>query len=144
MFFTDLPLFSPSIVEINGGAALNAASSNTLVYQSPITLSGDRKEAWVTFDSLLDTGEFFDLHVPIENLGTGDGSFVLTQTPTAIPEPASVIVWSLLGIGWAGLCVWRRRGKPRLTGGAGGASPPPWSNETKAAIVSIIERGRMG
>ena len=71
-----------------------------------------------------------------------DRRFVIDniELDAAVPEPASVIVWSLLGMGWAGLCVWRRRGKPRLTGGAAG--PQPWSDETKAAIVSIIERGR--
>ena len=107
VFFSDLPLFSPSIVEINGGGALSGAG-NTLVYQSPITLSGDQKEAWVSFGSAVEDGGFFDIHVPIEGL-SGTCSFVLTQTPTAIPEPASLVVWSLLGMGWAGVCVWRRR-----------------------------------
>ena len=31
------------------------------------------------------------------------------RTLAAIPEPASLVVWSLLGMGWAGVCVWRRR-----------------------------------
>ena len=35
------------------------------------------------------------------------GEFYVGNQP--IPEPASLAVWSLLGMGWAGACVWRRR-----------------------------------
>lgn len=58
-----------------------------------------------------------------------------------IPEPASLIVWSLLGalgitVGW-----WRRR--RRGADWAGGAKPArtPWPEENRTAILEIINRG---
>jgi hypothetical protein len=57
---------------------------------------------------------------------------------TAIPEPVSLIIWSLFGLGSAfGLHVWRRRGI------AVPATPTrqPWSDESRMAIHQMIERG---
>jgi hypothetical protein len=55
------------------------------------------------------------------------------STSAVVPEPAAVIVWSLLGAGsWLGLRVWRR---PRSVGRR------PWSPETRSAIHAIIARG---
>jgi hypothetical protein len=49
----------------------------------------------------------------------------------AVPEPATIIVWSLLGATWAGgLTIVRRR---RLA----------WTPEAREAIAAIIERGRL-
>ena len=51
-----------------------------------------------------------------------------------IPEPASLIVWSLLGMGsWLGMRVWRRRRGP--------VGRRPWSPENRTAILEIIELG---
>jgi hypothetical protein len=58
-----------------------------------------------------------------------------TAPTSAIPEPAALIVWSLLGTGsWLGMRVWRRRGTP--------VGRQPWSPENRTAILDIIERGR--
>jgi hypothetical protein len=65
-------------------------------------------------------------HYPIEN---NDASFSLVS---GVPEPATIIIWSLLGAGWAGLAVVRRRMGSRQ----------PWSPEARTAIVAMIERGR--
>ncbi|MCG2682862.1 MAG: hypothetical protein L6306_04525 [Planctomycetales bacterium] len=52
----------------------------------------------------------------------------------AVPEPATIIVWSLLGAGsWLGMRVWRRRGGP--------VGRQHWSNENRTAIHQIIARG---
>jgi len=55
-----------------------------------------------------------------------------------IPEPATIIIWSLLGgASWLGMRVWRRRGI------AVPATPTrqPWSDESRMAIHQMIERG---
>ncbi len=53
-----------------------------------------------------------------------------TQT---VPEPATMIVWSLLGTAsWLGMRVWR----------SGRRIGRPWSEENRAAIRGIIEHGR--
>jgi hypothetical protein len=49
---------------------------------------------------------------------------------TTIPEPATFLVWSLLGMAsWLGMRVWRRRIP---------VGRQPWSNENRAAIHDII------
>ena len=48
---------------------------------------------------------------------------------SAVPEPATLVIWSVLGAGAAGLGSLRRR-RPR------------WSEESRAAIRQIIARGR--
>ena len=52
----------------------------------------------------------------------------------ATPEPATFVVWSLLGATWAGLAVVRR--------GWNRSGSQPWTPEARTAIESIIERGR--
>ena len=47
-----------------------------------------------------------------------------------VPEPASLLIWSLLGTGAAGLGVWRRRRRGTI-----------WSEQNRQAIHQIIERG---
>jgi hypothetical protein len=54
-----------------------------------------------------------------------------------IPEAASIAIWSLLGLSWLGLSVWRRR---RMAGG-GGSARSSWSEENRVAIHRIIDRG---
>ncbi|MCX7424629.1 MAG: PEP-CTERM sorting domain-containing protein [Planctomycetia bacterium] len=53
------------------------------------------------------------------------------------PEPASLLIWSVLGIGSAGLA-WsrRRRGDSSETGS------PRWNRANREAICDLIERGR--
>ncbi len=71
-----------------------------------------------------------------------DGSSVTADLEAAgagVPEPASVIVWSLLGGSWIGLGVYRRRRRGRFTERA-----TPWSEESRTAIHQIIERGNRG
>ena len=51
-----------------------------------------------------------------------------------IPEPATLIVWSLLGgAGWLGMRVVRQGRR---------VGRQPWSPEARNAILEIIERGR--
>jgi choice-of-anchor C domain-containing protein len=63
-----------------------------------------------------------------------DVSIVATSTVT-VPEPATIIVWSLLGVAsWLGLGVCRRGRR---------VGRPAWSEENRAAIVGIIQRGQV-
>ena len=62
-----------------------------------------------------------------------------------IPEPASVVVWSLLGALGFGLGWWRRGRRMAVVEGTdAGLSPGrmPWSDQNRAAILEIISRGR--
>jgi hypothetical protein len=66
-----------------------------------------------------------NFEIPAE---TGDGN---------VPEPATLIVWSMLGLSGAGAWVWRRRnGADSL-----GAGRAPWSEQSRTAILQIIDRG---
>jgi hypothetical protein len=103
---------------------------------------------WVSFTFLLQPGKtvqnvldgisqptndnhvYVGLHVTGIGSKGGSDSYV---NDTVIPEPATVIIWSVLGAGWAGLAVVRRR-----TG-----SRQRWSPEARTAIHSLIEKGRI-
>ena len=71
--------------------------------------------------------------VAIDNpagFGVGTGEFQVDVAP--IPEPASILVWCLLGAGsWLGMRVWRRRRIP--------VGRQPWSNENRTAIHEIVD-----
>jgi hypothetical protein len=58
-----------------------------------------------------------------------------SHAPPPIPEPAGLVIWSILGGGAAALTALRRR--------RAGADPqPPWSDDNRAAIHDLIARGR--
>ncbi len=58
---------------------------------------------------------------------------------TGLPEPSTLIIWSLLGAAGMGLSVWRRRhGGQWIDGYAPRAA---WSEENRQAIRQIIARG---
>jgi len=56
-----------------------------------------------------------------------------------VPEPATIIIWSLLGALGFGLGWSRRRGNRLDLGGSAGQQP--WSKETRTAILEVIARG---
>jgi hypothetical protein len=66
----------------------------------------------------------------------------------ALPEPATLTIWSLIGLCWMGANCWRRR-RGLLQGGVDrnrprlhrGSSRPPWPDHVRVAILEIIERG---
>jgi hypothetical protein len=61
-----------------------------------------------------------------------------------VPEPATLIIWSLLGLafsGAGGMSVWRQRRQDAF-GVAGGQPRTPWSEENRQAILRVIDRGR--
>jgi hypothetical protein len=58
---------------------------------------------------------------------------------TGLPEPSTLIIWSLLGAAGMGLSVWRRRRGGRFMGGA--VPRAAWSEENRQAIRRIIARG---
>lgn len=68
------------------------------------------------------------------------GSFeewsVLKGAPNrAVPEPFSIAIWSLLGLGGAGLAAVRQRRKTAVR--------PQWSTEARSSIHDMIEQGRI-
>ncbi|MFZ1932255.1 MAG: hypothetical protein WCB27_04445 [Thermoguttaceae bacterium] len=59
---------------------------------------------------------------------SGEGQSMLF----AVPEPATMIVWSLLGVAsWLGTRVWRQGRR---------VGRQPWSNENRTAILEIIAK----
>jgi hypothetical protein len=60
----------------------------------------------------------------------GSGTLYMDNvTINAVPEPATIVMWSLLGAGCVG--VWRRRTNGRQS----------WSDETRTAIAAVVSRG---
>ena len=53
-----------------------------------------------------------------------------SQTPPVVPEPATIVIWSLLGLTFAGAYRWRRR------------HGTTWSKDTTEAIHEMIDRGQ--
>ncbi len=72
---------------------------------------------------------------------TGPGqSTSFNALSEVVPEPASIAIWSLIGLSCAGLGVLRRR-RPG-TELAGSESRSPWTEENRTAIMQMIDRGR--
>jgi hypothetical protein len=65
-----------------------------------------------------------------------------------LPEPATIAVWSLIGLCWSGVSCWRRRrrlsqseigwDRPRMQRRT---ARPPWPDHVRERILEIIERG---
>jgi hypothetical protein len=65
-----------------------------------------------------------------------------------LPEPATIAVWSLIGLCWGGVSCWRWRRGLAHNGGNWNrpqtrrrAARPPWPDHVRARIIEIIERG---
>jgi len=58
---------------------------------------------------------------------------------TPVPEPATLIIWSLLGAGGVGVSVWRRRRSGQWIDGD--VLRAPWPEENRQAIRQVIARG---
>ena len=64
---------------------------------------------------------------------------VFGSATAVIPEPTTIAVWSLLGLCWAGMGVWRRRGRrgvelDAVRGRQG------WTEENRTAIRQMLDR----
>lgn len=75
----------------------------------------------------VDGGLRIGLHV--QSIGTTGGSD--SYVSTTVPEPTSIVVWSLLAGGSAGIAVARRRRRAEHGG--------RWSNETREAVLAIFD-----
>jgi hypothetical protein len=85
------------------------------------------------------TGNVADVQIAYQLQAGANGWLVRSTDPVyadALPEPATLIVWSLLGLTGGGLMAWRRR-----NGAESNSGRTHWSEETRAAIHQIIERG---
>jgi hypothetical protein len=65
-----------------------------------------------------------------------------------LPEPATIAVWSLIGLCWSGVSCWRRRRGFATRDGAWDrvrtqrhSRRPPWPDHVRARILEIIEKG---
>ena len=63
-----------------------------------------------------------------------------------MPEPATLAIWSLIGLAFAGAGAWRRRsGSADWSEGSRQTTRQParqrWSDENRAAIFDVIQRG---
>jgi len=65
-----------------------------------------------------------------------------------LPEPATIAIWSLIGLCWSGVSCWRRR-RGLVHRGVGPdrarmrhcTARAPWPDHVRARILEIIERG---
>ena len=119
--------------DINGDNINNATVHITLA--SGGTFSYDDASNYSAFTGFVSPGS------PISSMTlTASGAFAEIDNfdvGQAIPEPATIVIWSLLGAGLFGLKVVRRKGNE-----FGGTSRPGWSEQNRVAIRQIIEQGR--
>jgi hypothetical protein len=103
--------------------------------------SGESDLALYVRDSLFSgAGTFVTLFsqfgLPPGTLETNDGfEEWFTINPNVIPEPMSIVIWSLMGLGWAGFAAVRRRRAIHLR--------PEWAPEARTSIRELIEQGRV-
>jgi hypothetical protein len=106
--------------------------------------AGDRPEDAGLFalPALLPWGGQFDPAsggIPLEETAEVPGEFLLA------PEPASVVVWCLIGVFGFGVGWWRRGRRAaglEMADAVGSPGRAPWSQENRTAIMQIVERGR--
>ncbi len=124
----------------NVADALKIGGSDIGDFSFSATLYVDENEnGWDASDPLAVLGEdytiWFGGYAGNDGIVPGDETILFQGTLdiAPIPEPASVLVWCLLGAGsWLGMRVWRRRRIP--------VGRQPWSNENRQAIHEIIAR----
>jgi len=93
------------------------------------------------FTGSLDDVVIFNSVEDIRSIMDGTHPEMNPAPQPVIPEPATIAVWTLLGLCWAGLRVWRRRrkgGPIELTN----AEPArrPWTHENRVAIRRMLDR----
>ena len=124
-------------VTLTGDGELILSGENT--YSGGTTVSGGTLD--IASPSALPSSGLVTIHSGGRLvLGSGSGLGPLVQPEDPAPEPAALVVWSLLGLGWAGLSAARRR--RRLLALAGVRGRRRWSPEARAAIHEIVQRRR--
>ena len=110
------------------------ASFSVLVGQDVFTIAGGEPDGNVASLSVLAPSlPIRSAELVFSAVDTGTGIDNISYS-SAIPEPTTLIIWSLLGLGsWLGMRVWRRRGSP--------VGRQSWSPENRQAIHEIIARG---
>jgi hypothetical protein len=119
---------------INGVSTGNAISSAEAYNSfSPFQIDSGFKEGTNTLEFVVNNEKtgFLNLLNPtglrVEMTGTLSDPVVTA----AVPEPATIAIWSLLGVGAAGLAACRRS-----------SSAKGWSAENRSAICQMIDQGR--
>ncbi len=122
------------------GSEYYAKNTSNITNWTPYQDLGTGNDIDIDLDTFLASSwggdDYIGYYRMVEIGGDGDNQaqmFIGFGHPD-VPEPASLIVWSLLGMGsWLGLRVWRRRRGP--------VGRRPWSPENRTAILEIIECG---
>jgi hypothetical protein len=152
------PQLSPSMTNVQVAGAIQAEIWASLGETPPagydwatLVTEANALFGWNNYSSTSVTVDEIALWGPDNNYGYGnpaqgqlDAYAPLQINPysiAAVPEPATIIIWSLLGAGsWLGMRVWRRR-DPRFGDELAGPVRQPWSPEARQAIHEIIARG---
>ena len=120
----------------NGGRSALWNGSNVLAFPNgPDPMSLD--DYVVSFQATADSLGILVLQGRVDPNGDDDHNvFVNGFELTAIPEPATIAVWGLLGLCWAGLSTWRRRrnGLVELT-----ETRTSWSEQNRVAIRQMLD-----
>ena len=105
---TGMPTGPVSVDLMDGTISTGGGEVTISGAQGTLLVSADRRQLTFSFATPLDPSESFGIWIsPLVTSGA-EGTLELTQSASAIPEPASIIVWSLLGV--VGVTIgWRRR-----------------------------------
>jgi hypothetical protein len=121
----------PSAIAVVGGVItpntqVSGGGSQVATFLFPNLTSGGVSSLWGYTTNSAPTG------FVTSSIQDGGTSAVGT-VPGPVPEPITLLIWSVLGLGGTGLAVARKKG---LMGG----SKAPWSEENRKAIRQIVER----
>ncbi|MEE8451927.1 MAG: hypothetical protein V3R99_08430 [Thermoguttaceae bacterium] len=126
----------------------------TVVYLSDFSPMGDfSTDGDALIASVCETGqalgfmpEWLGTAAPTADEASPDLSLAsMASFHHVMPEPATLAIWSLIGLAFAGAGAWRRRsGSADWSEGSRRTARLParqrWSNENRAAILDIVQR----
>lgn len=105
----------------------------TASWWSSHKIGKDAKFIWPPYPQIVDPGT--DDSGTIHSVGS--------VAPSIVPEPVSIVIWTLLGAAWAGLAWHRRPGQKSPEWAEGSPTIQKgnrWSKESRRAILKVIER----
>jgi len=150
--FSELTFIESSLYDI---PTLLTPQIETVVYLSDFSPMVDfSTDGDLLIASVCETGEalgfmpeWLGTAAPMADATSSDLSLAsIASFHHVMPEPATLAIWSLIGLAFAGAGAWRRRsGSADWSEGSRQTTRQParqrWSDENRAAILDVIQRG---